>query len=98
MREPVEERGCHLGIAKDAGPFTKCEGRCDDYRSALIEITDEMEQELAAGLGERQIAEFVQDQEVEAGDQICRATLQSATGSQASRWYAQTANAMILRG
>jgi hypothetical protein len=29
-----------------------------------------MEQELTAGLGERKIAEFVQDQEVQAGDQV----------------------------
>ncbi len=34
------------------------------------ELADEMEQELAAGLSEREIAEFVEDQEVEAGDQL----------------------------
>ena len=34
-----------------------------------------MEQKLSTGLGEGQIAQLVQDQEVEARDQICRSSL-----------------------
>jgi hypothetical protein len=39
-----------------------------------------MEQELTAGLGERKIAEFVQDQEVQAGDQVRGAALPFGPG------------------
>src|SRR5690606_10270944 len=48
--------------------------------SAFVELADQVEQELAAGLGEREIAELVQDQEVEAGDQVCGAALPFSPG------------------
>ena len=50
--EPVEERGSHLGIAEDTGPFAERQVGGDDDRGALVELADEVEQELAAGLGE----------------------------------------------
>jgi hypothetical protein len=70
MGQAIEQRGRHLGVAEDAGPFAEGEIGGDDDRSPLVEPTDEMEQELAAGLGEWQIAEFVEDDEVHAGQVI----------------------------
>ena len=58
--EAVEERCGHLRIAEDAGPFAKGEIGGDDDRGSLVESADQMEQQLAAGLGEGQIAEFVE--------------------------------------
>ncbi len=75
MREPVEQRGGHLGIAEDAGPFAEGQVGGDDDRRALVELADQVEQKLTAGLGEGQIAQFIQDQEVEPGDKICGASL-----------------------
>ena len=75
MREAVEECGGHLGIAEHAGPFTEGQVGCDDDGCAFVELADQMEQELATSLCEGQIAEFIQDQEVEAGDEIGRASL-----------------------
>jgi hypothetical protein len=43
------------------GPFSEVEVRRDDDRGAFVEPADQVEQELAAGLGEREIAEFVQE-------------------------------------
>ena len=51
----------------------------DDDRGALIEATDQVEQQLAARLRERQIAQFVEDDEVEAGEIVGKPTL--AAGS-----------------
>lgn len=68
--EPVEQCGGHLGITKHAGPFAEGEVGCDDDRGTFVELADQVEQELSASLGEGQIAELVQDQEVEAGDQV----------------------------
>ena len=68
--EPVEERGGHLRVAEDARPLAERQVGRDDDRGSLVELADQVEQELSAGLGEREIAEFVQDQEVEAGDQV----------------------------
>ena len=70
MGEAIEERRSHLGVAEDGWPFAECQVRRDDDRSALVELADEMEQELAAGLGEWQIAQLVEDQKVEAGEQV----------------------------
>ena len=66
MGEPVEKRGGHLGVAEDARPFAEGEICGDDDRSALVELADQMEEQLAAGLSEGQIAEFVENDEVEA--------------------------------
>lgn len=80
MREAVEKRGGHLGIAEDAGPFAEGQIGGDYDRGAFVELADQVEQELAAGLGEGQIAEFVQDQEVETGYEIGRPTLTFRAG------------------
>jgi hypothetical protein len=55
MGEPVEQSGGHLGVAEDARPLAEGKVGDDDDRGALVEAADQMEQQLAAGLGERQI-------------------------------------------
>ena len=59
VSESIEQRCCHFGVTKNAWPFAKVEVRGDDDGGSLVEPANEMEQELSAGLGERQIAEFV---------------------------------------
>lgn len=66
--EPVEERSGHLGVAEDAGPFAEGQVGGDDHRGALVEFADKMEQALATGLGERQVAQLVEDHEIETGE------------------------------
>ena len=56
MRNPVEERGCHLGVPEDRDPFTELQIGSDDDAGFLIELTDEVEQQRAAGLWERDVA------------------------------------------
>ena len=63
MGQAVEERGCHLGVAEDARPFAKGQVGGDDDGSALVEPADQMKEQLAAGLSEEQIAEFVEHDE-----------------------------------
>ena len=62
--EAVKQRRGHFGIAKDARPFAKREVRRHDHRGLLVEPTDQVEQQLSARLGERQVAEFIKDNEV----------------------------------
>ncbi len=64
MRQSVEQRGRHLGVAKNARPFAECEICRHDHRGLLVEPADQVEQQLPAGLCERQIAEFVEHDEV----------------------------------
>src|SRR5262249_6989802 len=64
MSEPVEERGGHLGVAEDAGPFAEGEVGGDDDGGTLVELADEVEEEPSAGLAEGQVAEFADDNKV----------------------------------
>ncbi len=41
--QAIEERGCHLGVTEDAGPFPESQVGGDDDRGALIEPADEVE-------------------------------------------------------
>ena len=79
MGQTVEQRRRHLRVAEHAWPFPEGEVGRDHDRGSLVEAADQMEQELAAGLGKRQIAQFVQNDEVEAGQIIGKAPLASAT-------------------
>jgi hypothetical protein len=54
--EPIEKRGCHLGIAKHPRPFAEAEVGGDDDASLLVKLTEQMEQQCASGLAERQVA------------------------------------------
>src|SRR6185437_15018909 len=49
-------------------------------RGALVEAADQVEEELAAGLGEGQIAELVEHDEVEPGQVIGQPPLAAGTG------------------
>src|ERR1700730_8270120 len=55
MGQAVEQRGGHLGVAEDRGPLAEGEVGSDDNRGLLIEAADQMEEQLAARLGEGQI-------------------------------------------
>ena len=72
------EQGCgHLGVAEDGRPFAEGEVGGDDDQGALVEPAHEVEEQLPAGLGEGQVAEFVEDDEVAPGELVRGAALAS---------------------
>jgi len=75
--EAVEQGRGHLGVAEHRWPFAEGEVGGDDDRGALVEPAHEVEQQLAAGLGEGQMAEFVEDDEVAPGELVGGAALAS---------------------
>lgn len=48
MREPIEERGGHLGIAEYGGPFAETQVGGDDDAGAFIEFAQQVEEQRAA--------------------------------------------------
>src|SRR5947209_4529312 len=80
MGQPIEQCSRHLGVAEDTGPFAERQIGRDDDRGALVKAADQMEEQLVAGLGERQVAEFVEDDEVEPGQVIGEAALPASAG------------------
>ena len=88
MGEAIEQRRGHLGIAEHARPFAEGEIGGDQDRGALVEPADEVKEKLAAGLGERQVAELVED-EVHAAEIIGDEALGPARAS-ASSWLTRS--------
>lgn len=80
MGEPAEEGCRHLRILEHARPFAEGEVAGDEDRGALIEPAGQMEQPLSAGLGERQIAQFVEDDEAEADERVGEPALAAGAG------------------
>ena len=68
MRQAIEQRGRHFGVEEDRRPFAEAEVCRDDDACALVEFAQEMEEQCAAGGAERQVAEFIEDHEIEAGE------------------------------
>ena len=50
-----------LGVAEHLRPIGEGEIGGDQQRRVLVELADQVEQQLAAGLAERQMVEFVDD-------------------------------------
>lgn len=80
MGEPVEQCGGHLSIAEDGGPFAECQVGGDDHAGALVELRDQMEEQLPAGLSEGEITEFVKHDEVEPRQMVGNAALPAGAG------------------
>src|SRR5258708_4599587 len=64
MSQAVEHGGGHLGIAEHLRPIGEGEIGGDQQRCVFVELADQVEQQLSAGLAERQIAKFVDDDEI----------------------------------
>ena len=58
MGEPVQERRRHLGIAKHAGPLGEAQVRGDGHAGVLVQLGEQVKQQRAAGLAERQVTAF----------------------------------------
>ena len=78
VRQPVEHGRRHFGVAEHLRPIGEGEIGGDQQRGVFVELADQMEQQLAAGLAERKIAEFVDDDEIVA-QQVLRESA-AATG------------------
>ena len=46
--ETVEERGRHLGVAEDGGPFAEAQVRGNDDAGAFVKLAEEMEEQRTA--------------------------------------------------
>src|SRR5437764_8863587 len=80
MREAVEQRRCHLGVAEHARPFAEGQVGGDEDGGALVKPADQVEQQLATGLGEWQVAQFVEHDEVEPRQVIGEPALPTGAG------------------
>ncbi len=80
MGEPVEQRGGHFGVTEHGRPLAEGQVGGDQDRGLFVKLADEMEEQLAAGLGKWQIAKLIEDGEVEAAELIGDTSLAPDSG------------------
>src|ERR1700737_5438260 len=68
MREAIEKRAGQTLIAEDGGPFLEWQIRRDDGRATFVTLAEDLEEQFRAGLRERHIAEFVDDEQFDGGE------------------------------
>jgi hypothetical protein len=90
MGQAIEQRGRHLRVAEYAWPFGEGQVGRDSDRSALVKAADQVKEQLPAGLGEWQMAAFVEHDEVEPGQVIGEPSLPAGTGLLSSRFTRST--------
>src|SRR3954453_21477033 len=87
--KPVEHGGGHLGVTEDLRPIGECQVGGDQQRGVLVELADQMEQQLAAGLAERQITKLIDDNEIVA-QQLLGQTATAAAAFSCSSWLTRS--------
>jgi hypothetical protein len=65
--EPVDDCFGEARVGEDSGPLAEGEVGRDDQRGALVAFGDDLEDELGRAFGEREVAELVDDEELDAG-------------------------------
>jgi hypothetical protein len=68
MREAIEKRASETLATEDGGPFLEWKIRRDDGRATFVTLAEYFKQKLRAGLRERHIAEFVDDEQFDGGE------------------------------
>ena len=68
--EAVERRPGEALGAEHLGPLVERQVGGDQDRATLVALAEHLEQQLSAGLGQRHEAEFVDDQELVAGEPL----------------------------
>ena len=70
VRDAVEQRAGHAFIAKYFGPVLEGQVGGEQYALAFVGAADDFKQQLGAGLGKRDVAELVEDDEVVFGQPV----------------------------
>ena len=65
--EAVDDGLGEPGVGEDLGPFAEGQVGGDDQRSAFVAFGEDLEDELGGAVGQGEVAEFVQDDELGAG-------------------------------
>jgi hypothetical protein len=63
MEQPVEQRGGDDGITEDVTPFGKATVGSEDHGALFVAGVDELEEQVAAAGGNRQVADLVDDEQ-----------------------------------
>ena len=71
VRDAIEKRGRHIGVAENAGPFTAVQIGRDHHAGVLVELAEQVKQQRDSCLAERQVAPLVQNHQNAANERVC---------------------------
>src|SRR5260221_14165846 len=83
MEQPIEQRGGDDRAAEDVAPFGEASVGGEDHCALLVPRVDQLEEEVAAAGGDRQVADLVDDQQrgpAEEADAFAQRTLSFGLG------------------
>lgn len=75
MRQAIKQRYRQFRIAKDARPFGEAQVGGDDQVGPFVKLAEQVKQQSAAGLAERQVTQFIEDHQVDMGEPVGQAIL-----------------------
>ena len=67
VQQSVEQRGGHYGVAEDLSPFGKAAIRGEDHGAFFIASVDQLEEQIGPALGDRQVADLIDDKQCGTG-------------------------------
>jgi hypothetical protein len=62
--QAVQNRGCHFGVSENLWPVGEGEICGDQQGGVFVELSDQVKQQLAAGLAEWQMTQLIDDDDV----------------------------------
>jgi hypothetical protein len=68
VSEAIEQCAGQAFTGQHAGPFIEGQIAGDDDRTAFVALAEDLEQQLGAGRRERDVAQFIDDQKLVAGE------------------------------
>lgn len=93
MKQAVEDGGGHHRVSKDLAPFADGAVAGDEHAAALVAARHKLEEEVRGVWLERQVAEFVDDQELRLGTEaepVLEAALGMGARERAVAWTKST--------
>jgi hypothetical protein len=69
VEQPVEQRGGDDGVAEHIAPFRKAAVRSQDHGALLVSCIDELEEQITAAGNDRQVADFIDDEQRETAEE-----------------------------
>ena len=70
MGQPIQKRSGQFGVTEHITPFRKAQVGGDDHAGSFVQFAEQVKQQCTAILAERQIAQFIQNNQIGMGKSV----------------------------
>ena len=75
MRQSIQQCRCQLGITEHIGPFREAQVGGDDQAGLFVQFAQQVKQQGTTDLAERQVAQFIEDEQIDMHEPVGQAPL-----------------------